>query len=63
MLILSRRVGQSIFIGDDIEVRIQQVDGRSGAVRVGIKAPREVEVDREEIRMRRNREKRILCAP
>ena len=47
MLILTRRVGETIVIGNDIEVKVLAVKGSQ--VRVGIAAPREVEVHREEI--------------
>jgi len=47
MLILSRRTGESITISDDITVTIVGVSG--GQVRLGITAPREVRVLREEI--------------
>jgi carbon storage regulator len=63
MLILSRRVNETILIGDDIQVTVTQVDGRSGAVRIGVKAPREMAVDREEVRQRKARDKLIICAP
>ena len=47
MLILMRRAGESIRIGDDITVKIVNVD--RNRVRVGVNAPREVRVDREEV--------------
>ena len=47
MLVLTRKKGESIVIGDDIEVKIVETDG--DAVRVGIKAPREVAVHRREV--------------
>lgn len=47
MLVLSRRVGESIVIGDDVTVTILEV--RGDVVRVGIKAPRAVTVHREEL--------------
>jgi carbon storage regulator len=47
MLILTRSVGQTIMIGDDITVTVFHVDG--GQVKIGIDAPREVAVHREEI--------------
>lgn len=47
MLILSRRVNERILIGDDIEVFI--VDIKGDQVKVGIKAPREVKVYRQEV--------------
>lgn len=51
MLILTRRVGESIMIGSDIEVTVFAVNGAQ--VRIGIKAPKDVTVDREEIAQRR----------
>lgn len=48
MLILTRRPGQSIIIGDDIIVTISAVAGNQ--VRVGIQAPANIRIDREEIR-------------
>ena len=47
MLILSRRAGESVTIGNDIKVRVVSVSGNQ--VRLGIEAPREVRVLREEI--------------
>ncbi len=47
MLILTRRYSQSIMIGDDIKVTILGVNGEQ--VRLGITAPSEVSVHREEI--------------
>ncbi len=47
MLILSRRIGESINIGDDVKVTV--LDVRDSQVRVGIAAPRDVPVHREEI--------------
>ncbi len=47
MLVLTRKVNQSIMIGDDIEVVVLEVRGEQ--VRLGIKAPRNVTVHRREI--------------
>jgi carbon storage regulator len=47
MLILSRRIGESITIGNDIVVKVVAVNGNQ--IRLGITAPREVLVLREEI--------------
>ena len=47
MLILTRRAGEKIMLGDDIVVQILEIVG--GAVRIGIAAPRSVPVYREEI--------------
>jgi len=47
MLILTRRVGETITIGEDVKVTVLGVKGNQ--VRVGIDAPKEVGVHREEI--------------
>lgn len=47
MLVLSRKIGEVIRIGDDISIRIVSISGTR--VRFGIEAPREVEVHREEV--------------
>lgn len=47
MLVLTRKVNQSIVIGDGIEVVVLEVRGEQ--VRIGIKAPRDVAVHRKEI--------------
>ena len=47
MLVLSRRINQSIKIGDDIEIMIIEV--RGDQVRVGVSAPRDIAVHRKEI--------------
>jgi len=46
MLILTRKKGESIAIGDNIQIQVLNVKG--GQVRIGIDAPREVAVNREE---------------
>lgn len=51
MLILSRRLQETLVIGEDIEVTVLAVKGNQ--VRLGVKAPQNVEVDREEIRIRK----------
>jgi carbon storage regulator len=63
MLILTRRPGESLRIGDDIEVTVMAVNGSQ--VRIGINAPRDISVDREEIaeRKRRDREASSPQAP
>jgi len=47
MLILTRRIGETIMINDDITITVLQVNGNQ--VRLGINAPKEVAVHREEI--------------
>jgi len=47
MLILSRLAGETVIIGNDI--RIQVLSNKNGQVRIGIDAPREISVRREEI--------------
>ena len=47
MLVLTRRVDESIMIGDDVVVTVLEVRGEQ--VRLGVRAPREVAVHREEV--------------
>ena len=47
MLILTRRLGESIIIGEDIKIAILEIKGRQ--VRVGIDAPSKTKVHREEV--------------
>jgi carbon storage regulator len=47
VLILTRRVGESVIVGDDIVISVIEV--RGDAVRIGIQAPRSVSVHREEV--------------
>jgi|GEM_PF-1345071 len=51
MLVLTRRLHESILIGDDIEIQIVQVRGAGGqaVIRVGISAPKHVTVLRKEV--------------
>jgi carbon storage regulator len=55
MLILTRRVGETVVIGDDVDVTVLGVKGSQ--VRLGVKAPRDITVHREEIYERICREK------
>ncbi|GAB1267383.1 hypothetical protein NBRC116493_06360 [Aurantivibrio infirmus] len=60
MLILSRRNGESFFIGDDVKITI--LSQRSNQVRIGIDAPRSTPVHREEVLLR-NQQKNAVPEP
>ena len=47
MLVLTRRLGESITIGDNIKIIVVEIDGNQ--VKLGIEAPREIEIYREEL--------------
>ena len=55
MLILTRRVGESLMIGDEVKVTVLGVKGNQ--VRIGVNAPKDVSVHREEIYERIQAEK------
>ena len=61
MLILTRRVGESLMIGDEINVTVLGIRGNQ--VRIGVNAPKEVAVHREEIYDRIKQEKTGAAPP
>lgn len=61
MLVLTRKKDESILIGDDIEIRINKIDG--DGVRLGIIAPRQVPVYRKEIHDIISRSNRDAAVP
>ena len=58
MLVLSRKIGEQIVIGEDIRVTI--VDIKNGKFRLGVSAPMEVPIHREEVAMRIEESQREL---
>ena len=50
MLILTRKVGESLLIGDDVSITILNIRGNQ--VKIGVQAPKDVSVHREEIYLR-----------
>ena len=58
MLILSRKTGEKLMIGDDVELTILGIKGNQ--VRVGVSAPKDVPVHREEVYLRIQNEKQDI---
>ncbi|WP_313528409.1 carbon storage regulator [Anaerotignum sp.] len=49
MLVLQRKIGQSIYIGDDIKVTIQDIS--SDKVKISVEAPKDITIIREELKL------------
>ncbi len=52
MLILSRKQNERLLIGNDGEIKITVVEVRGGKVRIGIEAPKDIPIHREEIALK-----------
>ncbi|MFD1260073.1 MULTISPECIES: carbon storage regulator CsrA [Entomomonas] len=61
MLILTRKVGEALMVGDDVNITVLGVKGNQ--VRIGVSAPKEVAVHREEIYQRIQKEKNQAVKP
>jgi len=61
MLILTRRVGETLMVGDDVTITVLGVKGNQ--VRIGVNAPKDVAVHREEIYQRIQKEKDPEATP
>jgi carbon storage regulator len=59
MLVLTRKVGESIAIGDQIKIRVVEVKGNS--VRIGIEAPADFRIYREEIYLKVQEQNRLAA--
>ena len=61
MLILTRRIGEKLIIGEDVTISILSVKGHQ--IRIGIDAPRDVQIHREEVYLRILEERKTLEGP
>jgi carbon storage regulator len=61
MLVLTRKAGESVIIGDDVVITVLEV--RGDLIRIGIKAPRDVQVHREEVYLELRAANREAASP
>ncbi|MDG4813617.1 carbon storage regulator CsrA [Hydrogenovibrio sp. 3SP14C1] len=59
MLVLTRRAGETLMIGDNIKVTVVGI--KSGQVRLGIEAPKEVQIQREELLLKNNQAENVTA--
>ncbi|MGC1183153.1 carbon storage regulator CsrA [Legionella sp.] len=57
MLVLCRRIGETLIVGDEVNIKVLDVEGNQ--VRLGINAPKDIIVHREEIYLRIKQDKKI----
>lgn len=48
MLVITRRIGESVLIGSNIRIKVMDAGGRGGTVRIGIDAPQSMRITRQE---------------
>ena len=61
MLVLTRRAGESVIVGDDVVITVLEV--RGDVIRLGVQAPRSVQVHREEVYRELQRANREAASP
>ncbi|GAA2872162.1 hypothetical protein Acy02nite_43840 [Actinoplanes cyaneus] len=61
MLVLTRRAGESVMIGDDVVITV--LEARGDVIRLGIQAPRDVQVHREEVYRELQESNRAAASP
>jgi len=61
MLILTRKLGESITIGDQVQIKVLSIKG--GQVRLGVEAPESVRINREEVYQKMIEEKKDAESP